>query len=89
MYGCLSDKDIDGCLKRLSATAENVICVRCPSPRALSADDVYAACAKYFKRVIKADGIAAALDKAKTGTVAVCGSFTLLKEARSWIEKRL
>lgn len=89
VYGCLSDKDIDGCLKRLSATAENVICVRCPSPRALSADDVYAACAKYFKRVIKADGIAAALDKAKTGTVAVCGSFTLLKEARSWIEKRL
>ena len=51
VYGCLSDKDIDGCLKRLSATAENVICVRCPSPRALSADDVYAACAKYFKRV--------------------------------------
>ena len=86
IFGCLRDKDIDGNLSRL--TAERIIAAPCPSPRTRSAEDVAAHCRKYFKRVEKAESVEEALTKADAEEIIVCGSFTLLREALEWIEKR-
>lgn len=88
IFGCLKDKDIEGNLAMLAGLADNIIAVKCPSPRARSAEETAEACKKYFDNVTVADSISQALDKAHTKTVVVCGSFTLLKEAKLWIEKR-
>lgn len=89
IFGCLNDKDIDGNLSEI--IANEIIAVACPSPRTRTADDIYAHCRKHFgkKRARKAESVADALNTADGGTVVVCGSFTLLKEALEWIEKRL
>lgn len=89
IYGSLSDKDIDGCLSKLSAVTDNVTAVPCDSPRARPLSQTESACRKYFKNVNTAASVSLALENTHTQTVAVCGSFTLLKEAKLWIEKRL
>ena len=86
IFGCLKDKDIDGNLCYL--TADEIIAVKCPGPRGRSAEEVEEHCRKYFKNVKKAESVTKALDKADAEEVIVCGSFTLLKEALEWIEKR-
>lgn len=88
IFGCLKDKDIDGIIAMLAGLADNIIAVKCPSPRARSAEETAEACKKYFDNVSTAENVSDALDKAHTKTVVVCGSFTLLKEAKLWIEKR-
>ncbi len=88
IFGCLKDKDIGGNLATLSGVCDNIIAVKCPSPRARSLEETAQACKKYFDKVSTAQSVAEALDKAHTQTVVVCGSFTLLKEAKLWIEKR-
>lgn len=89
IYGCLGDKDINGNLAALATVAGQVTAVECDSPRALPLDETVRACKQYFCKVTTAAGVAQALESAKTATVAVCGSFTLLKEAKEWIEKGL
>ena len=86
IFGCLSDKDIDGNLSRLKA--DEIIAVNCPSPRTRSADEVAAHCRKFFKKVKQAESVTDALEIADAEEVVVCGSFTLLGEALEWIEKR-
>lgn len=88
IFGCLKDKDIEGNLSALAGIADNMIAVKCPGPRARSAEETAEACKKYFDKVSTAQSVTEALDKAHTETVVVCGSFTLLKEAKLWIEKR-
>ncbi|MCM1546159.1 MAG: Mur ligase family protein [Clostridiales bacterium] len=87
IFGCLKDKDIDGNLAALSEAAERIIAVRCPSPRARSLEETEEACRKHFKDVSCAESVTDALNNAYTKTVVVCGSFTLLKEAKLWIER--
>lgn len=87
IFGCLSDKDIDGILKILKSCAEKIIAVKCPSPRAISLVLTKEKCRKYFNDVSSAESVAQALSSATTHTVAVCGSFTLLKQAKDWIEQ--
>ncbi|MDE6586692.1 MAG: hypothetical protein K2K80_08445 [Clostridia bacterium] len=89
IYGCLSDKDADGCLKKLEGLALSVTAVKPESPRAMPLEKIEAACKRHFKEVDTAQTVSGALDKIKARTVVVCGTFTLLKEAKSWIEKRL
>ena len=89
IFGCLSDKDIDGNLGYLKGLADGITAVECPGPRARSLSETSSVCRKYFKDVKTALSITEALDTADAPTVAVCGSFTLLKEAKEWIEKRL
>ncbi len=89
IYGCLSDKDVGGCVKQLAEVAGSLTAVQSDSPRAMDIESIYAACKKYFNRAVCADGIAEALEKADGNFIVVCGSFTLLKEAKQWIEKRL
>lgn len=88
IFGCLNDKDIDGNLSKI--VANEIIAVVCPSPRARTLEDTYAHCRKLFgkKRTRKAASVTQALDEADGEIVVVCGSFTLLKEALKWIEKR-
>lgn len=88
IYGCLSDKDVDKCVKGLAAVAKRLIAVQPDSPRAMDIDRIYSTCKKYFCSAERADSVAEALEKADGSPVAVCGSFTLLKEAKQWIEKR-
>lgn len=89
IFGCLSDKDIEGNLSQLSPLAKRITAVECDSPRAMNIEKIYAACRKYFDDVKMAESVARALENSDCGTVVVCGSFTLLKGAKQWIEKRL
>ena len=86
IFGCLNDKDIDGNLSRLAA--DRIIAVNCPSPRTRRADEVARHCRKFFKNVTEAESVTEALNTADADEVVVCGSFTILKEALQWIEKR-
>lgn len=87
IFGCLSDKDIDGDLSALSGKISRITAVVPPSNRAMSKEEIVAACKRRFECVDAADSVGKALDGAR-GTVVVCGSFTLVKEAINWIEKR-
>lgn len=89
IFGCLSDKDIEGNLGRLKGLADGIIAVACTGPRARSLSETRSVCEKYFADVKTALSVTDALAVADAPTVAVCGSFTLLKEAKEWIEKRL
>lgn len=88
IFGCLKDKDIDGNIAAIAEVDDNIIVVPCPNPRSRAVEEVEAACKKYFKNVTSAQSVTEALNKANTKTVVVCGSFTLLKEAKLWIDKR-
>ena len=88
VYGCLSDKDIDGVLSALSGCAESIIAVQPDSYRAMDMGKIVNACRRHFSDVGTAVGVSNALDLADGDVVAVCGSFTLLKEAMEWTEKR-
>ncbi len=87
IFGCLNDKDVDGNLAALAPVAENVIAVECVSPRKMPLEKIEKSCRKRFANVSTAQSVADALTKAYSETVVVCGSFTLLKEAKLWIEK--
>lgn len=87
IFGCLKDKDIDGILSALGkAHIQKFIAVPCPNPRTRSAEEVKKACSKYFSNVEAEESVTGALDKAYTETAVVCGSFTLLKPAKEWID---
>lgn len=88
IFGCLADKDIEGNLAYLSEVTDSIIAVECESPRKMPLEKIQCACKKYFNNVSTASGVFDALNKAHTNTVAVCGSFTLLKEAKEWIERK-
>lgn len=87
IFGCLSDKDIHGNLSALKGLAKNITAVQPYGPRGLELNKISSACKKYFAEVKEAACVSAALENAR-GVVVVCGSFTLVKEALNWIEKR-
>lgn len=89
IFGCLSDKDILGDLTALKGLADEVIAVKCDSPRAMDLDKIHLSCLKVFGQAKVADGVQDALSSAENDIVVVCGSFTILAEAYKWIEKRL
>lgn len=88
VFGCLSDKDIVGNIRKLSALTDEITAVRCSSPRAADTEQIVRVCRKYFKTVRSAQSVAQALDGQNAEVVVVCGSFTILKEAKQWIEKK-
>lgn len=89
IYGSLSDKDMESILKSLSKTSKEIWAVKCPSSRAADLDSTVGLCKKYFERVSSFDSVESALEHAESEYVIVCGSFTLLKGAKEWIEKKL
>lgn len=88
IYGCLSDKDAAKVLYALSDCAEGITAVRPHSYRAMDYDKILIECRRTFGSVGTAHSVGEALDNAQGDIVVVCGSFTLLKEAREWTEKR-
>lgn len=88
IFGCLADKDIDKNLNAIRKLAGRAIAVKPKSPRAMDGDKILAACKKYFGAAQPAKSVFDALKKSE-GTTVVCGSFTLVKEAVQWIEKKL
>lgn len=87
VFGCFKDKDVNEILRILSGVLQSVVAVEPASDRAMKIDDIIKACKKYFVNVDSADSVESALSRLN-GTIVVCGSFTLAKEALKWIEKR-
>lgn len=90
IFGCLSDKDVDGDAFALRGAADRIITVKPNSPRAMPQEKITSAFRKYFNNVTEENSVGSALANACTNSevIAVCGSFTILKEAKLWIEKR-
>ncbi len=87
IYGSLSDKDVPGNLRLLGGCAGRVVAVKPDSPRAMDLNEILNICRQYFRHAAPSGSVTQALEGAG-GVVVVCGSFTLLKEALSWIRKR-
>jgi len=88
VFGCLADKDVNSIAKILSPYFESVTLFPPSSPRAMDIDKMLAAFSGKIKGVHTAENITAALDVSAANTVVICGSFTILKEAKEWIRKR-
>lgn len=86
VFGCLSDKDICGCIEKLRGRAKRVYAVKPNSPRAMDMAKITRALREVFGAAEEVSRVADALEKTR-GVTVVCGSFTLLKEAKQWIEK--
>lgn len=88
IYGCLSDKDVKTSAQILSECFNKVYAVSPQSYRAMDVNLISSALKKYFKQVKVCQSVSQALCEAEEKFVAVCGTFTFLKEAKEWIEKR-
>lgn len=88
VFGCLSDKDAESAAEILGGLFDRIILVPAPSYRAMDIKKTFAAFCDKNKNLLEEGEIFSALGSAKTRTVVVCGSFTLLKEAKKWIEQR-
>lgn len=89
VYGSLSDKDIQKNILNLKGRVGKIYAVTPDGGRAMPADKVVGECARQGVPAEKFESISAALLKASGKIVVVCGTFTILKEAKQWIEKRL
>lgn len=89
IYGSLSDKAVGENLKIIGGVAKKIALVPCKSPRNISMEKLKKVCENLNISADERKNVAEALKKAEGKTVAVCGSFTLLREAKKWIEKRL
>lgn len=89
VYSCLSDKDVHGCAAALGNAFGGVYIVPAPDGRAMDVKKITEAFAPYCKNIYSCGDIPSAMAQAPDKTVVVCGSFTLLKEAKNWIEQRL
>ncbi len=85
VFGSLSDKDIDRNILAIKPYINKIYAVTPDSQRAMDAGKIKATCAKYNIPAEIFESVAEALEKAH-GTVAVCGTFTILKEAESFIK---
>lgn len=89
VFGCLSDKDVRSSAEILCPLFDEIIIFSPSSYRAMDRDKIFSAFeAAGAKRIRAAQGIEDALGMAEGKIIAVCGSFTFLKEALQWIEKR-
>lgn len=89
IYGSLSDKNTEKNLEIISKFATSVALVPCDSPRNADMEKLKKeskSCGVYGGEY---ENITCALENSGGETVVVCGSFTLLGEAKKWIEKRL
>ncbi|MBO5328660.1 MAG: hypothetical protein J6B04_05765 [Clostridia bacterium] len=89
IFGCLSDKNVEKSAKILGDYFNLAYAVSPQSYRAMDEDEIYLSLKKYIKRVNKKTSVEQALSSTCNKLVVVCGTFTILKEAKEWIEKRL
>jgi dihydrofolate synthase/folylpolyglutamate synthase len=88
LFGCLSDKDINSAVKILSPYFSKAYVFAPDSYRAMEVNKIFAAFSGAFAQIEKFNGVESALERAQDELVVVCGSFTILKEAKEWIDKR-
>jgi dihydrofolate synthase/folylpolyglutamate synthase len=88
VYACLSDKNVDAAANILSGCFDRAFVFSPDSYRAMDGEKIYKTFKKYFKDVELCDGLVQALERARAQLITVCGTFTILKEAKEWIEKR-
>ena len=88
VFGCLSDKDVNKEAELLSPAFNQIITFSPDSYRAMESGKISNAFSNAGANVTTVASVSEALDAAKEKTVAICGSFTVLKEAKKWIEKR-
>ncbi|MGN1103459.1 MAG: bifunctional folylpolyglutamate synthase/dihydrofolate synthase [Candidatus Coproplasma sp.] len=86
VFGCLSDKDVESIAKELSPHFKRAILFSPASYRAMVLDRITKAFTGKIDYVT-AQNIDDALEKTQCRNVAVCGSFTFIKEASEWIRK--
>lgn len=86
-FGCLSDKDVGAAARILSPLFKRAYLFSPASPRAMDINKIESAFRGAVAYEIK-ENVSEALNAAASPVVAVCGSFTVLKEAREWIGKR-
>jgi len=89
VYGSLSDKNVAENLKIIKTFAEKVTVVPCLSPRNIDMQKLREECVKRGVFAGECESVSAALENLSGKVIVVCGSFTLLGEAKKWIEKRL
>jgi dihydrofolate synthase/folylpolyglutamate synthase len=88
VFGCLSDKDVESAAKILSGVFDKAYVFPPNSYRAMDKAKIYDTFKKYINNTTLCTDVFEALDRAYGGLIIVCGSFTILKEAKQWIEKR-
>ena len=89
IFGSLSDKKVCRNLAIIKQFATKIALVPCPSARNISMEELKKECKCVGIYADEEESVTAALESAQGETVVVCGSFTILKEAKEWIEKRL
>ena len=89
IYGSLSDKNVGKNLEIIKGFASSVTLVPCACPRNIDMEKLTKECINCGIYAGVSANITAALENASGKVTVVCGSFTLLREAREWIEKRL
>lgn len=87
IFGSLSDKDVSANVSAVKNVTERITAVKSDSPRAMAVERILYACGEQGVCAAGAESTAAALENAR-GVIAVCGTFTILREAKLWIEKR-
>lgn len=87
VFGSLSDKDVKANIEIIKPYVNKVYTVTPESPRAMPAAAVAEICAERGVKARVCASVAEALENA-CGTVAVCGTFTILKQAKDCILKK-
>lgn len=87
-FGCLSDKDVESAAEILSPYFKEIAVFQPESYRAMDIERIYSAFSGKVNTIKKVGSVVGALEILNAKTVVVCGSFTILREAKSWIEKR-
>ena len=89
IYGSLADKNVSKNLEIIKTFASSVTLVPCDSPRNIDMEKLKKECVNCGICAGECENLTAALEKTQGRAIVVCGSFTLLREAKEWIEKRL
>lgn len=89
VYGSLSDKNVRANLEIIKTFSSSVSLVPCDSPRNIDMKKLKEECVSLGICAGEFENIPAALENLHGKVIVVCGSFTLLREAKRWIEKRL
>ena len=89
IYGSLSDKNVGKNLEIIKSFAASVTLVPCDSSRNISMEKLKQECKNCGIYAGECENLTAALENSNGKVTVVCGSFTLLREAQEWIEKRL
>lgn len=89
VFGCLSDKDVDSAASILSPAFDEIFIFPPKSCRAMDTDKMFSAFEKSGagNKVKCVNNVSEGLERASGKVVAICGSFTILKEAKEWIER--